>query len=132
MLHPTVNLQYLQKQHKLIVSHPLVVLLQHRISYLITVPLFNFILVQFAETLSITSVITTCSALWKCSKISEVFLSAKFIRKLLLSYGIAVIEPIVKQQQQIIIHQSSKSLAADHTYKFVKKLTVGKFSNKVC
>jgi hypothetical protein len=106
MLHPIMNLPYLQTQRNLFISHPLVMLVQNRLPVLITVPLFNFILVKFAETLSITSVVTICAALWKCSNVKEQFFSAKYIRKLLLSYGVTLLEPIVKSHQQSIINHT--------------------------
>lgn len=86
-------------------------------------------LLQFCDTLSLSSVRNACTSLWKCSGVTQEFLSTKLIRKLLLTFGITILEPLVKKLQEKLVSENSNSLSADHTYKFVKKLTVGKNSN---
>ena len=123
LLHPSSQIYKSPEAFKF--SHKLVVPNQPHVMLLLTVPLFNFVIKLFAETLSITSVQNTCEALWRCHGIKEKFLSANiYIRKMLTSYGNLFLRSLVQTQHENFIHTNCTSLSCDHTYKYVKKLCV--------
>ena len=71
------------------------------------------------------------SALWKSSGVEEdKFINFNTIKKHFLSFGFSVISPIAAFTQTETIKSESLSLSGDHTYKFVKNLTVTEVSKE--
>ena len=122
LLNSNLDLPQLIKHQELTTTHKIVIPLQQRVMALISVKLFNFITLTFAETLSLSSVIHTVCTLWKCHGESREFLSRKFMKKLLICFGLTILHPILTKLQKKSIEYDCKTLSADHTYKFTKKL----------
>lgn len=65
------------------------------------------------------------SALWLSVGVDQQkFVYFNTIKKHFLSFGFSVISPMNMLNQEDIIKNESLSLSGDHTYKFVKNLTV--------
>lgn len=113
------------KSDKIELTHSLVIPVQERTTFFIATDLFNYMLSIFLETVSFSSVEKLLNSLWKATNENEEkFIKFKTIKMLLLSFGYSSICGLVMKNQNDLIKKQSLSLSGDHTYKFVKNLTV--------
>jgi hypothetical protein len=105
-------------------SHSFIVPVQERTEFFCSVTLFNFMISLFVEELSFSKVKKVIYGLWCSQNVATDFASFKTIKNWVLSFGFLKIHPLVKSNQYQLINEHSQSLSGDHTYKFVKNLSL--------
>jgi hypothetical protein len=130
LLNPCIHSKNWPKNFaQLELSHKIVVIPRERQSFYISTQLFNYMVSLFVETESFSSVHNLSQQLWLSQGSKDKFLSKTTITSILTPYLMFHANALVRLQQQHLINEASRSLSADHTYKFVKHLSVSSPEN---